>query len=142
MKLHPRTLPVQRASNAISSALLDLQVEHDLTDIEMLRALIDHQQMITKYLLREERHPGADDIKADEACNANCRHDQPGRPDRCSDCGRSARQLEPVYEDVDGVNQITGWLGPTCWRRHLDKLREAAMGGQCMVFAVPLGGGS
>lgn len=41
---------------------------------------------------------------------------------RCSECGRSAKRLYPVHEDVDGVNQVTGWLGPGCWRKHLDAL--------------------
>lgn len=60
---------------------------------------------------------------------------------RCSKCGRGARELQPVYEDVDGKPQITGWLGPGCWRKHLDELREAAVGGQsCFLIQVPLGG--
>lgn len=66
MKLHPRTLDVQRASSFIRGRLLDMQETHDLTDVEMLRILIEHQQSITKYLLREERHPGDPDRKADE----------------------------------------------------------------------------
>ena len=66
MRLHPRTMPVQRAGNAIRAELDRLQQQHDLTDIEMLRILIEHQQAITKYMLREERHPGDPDRKADE----------------------------------------------------------------------------
>lgn len=66
MKLHPRTLGVQRASNAIRGQLGSMQEAHGLTDIEMLRVLGEHQQTITKYLLREERHPGEPDRKADE----------------------------------------------------------------------------
>ncbi len=67
MRLHERTMPVQRASNAIRSELTRLQDEHDLTDVEMLRILIEHQQTITKYMLRAERHPDDPERKADEA---------------------------------------------------------------------------
>ncbi len=76
MKLHPRTLLVQRASAAIRSTLIDLQVEHYLTDVEMLRVLIEAQQSISKYMLREERHPGTEDVKADEDCGDECRHEE------------------------------------------------------------------
>jgi hypothetical protein len=67
LRLHPRTMPVQRAEVEIRAQLLDLQEEYDLTDIEMLRILISAQQSITKYMLRAERHPGNPDMKADEA---------------------------------------------------------------------------
>lgn len=67
MKLHPRTLKVQRAEAALRKALLDFQEEHDLTDIEMLRALSDHGRRIMTWLLRAERHPDHLDRKADEA---------------------------------------------------------------------------
>jgi hypothetical protein len=66
VRLHPRTLPVQRAGNAIRSELDRLQQEHDLTDIEMLRILLDHQHNLTKYMLRAERHPEDPERKADE----------------------------------------------------------------------------
>jgi len=67
MKLHPRTLPVQRAANELELLLIRFQEEHELTDVEMLRALLETSQRITKYMLREERHPGEPDHKADEA---------------------------------------------------------------------------
>jgi hypothetical protein len=66
VKLHERTLPVQKASNEIRTELDRLQEEHDLSDIEMLRVLLDHQQNITKYMLRDERHPDDPERKADE----------------------------------------------------------------------------
>ncbi|GGM27867.1 hypothetical protein GCM10011608_10870 [Micromonospora sonchi] len=66
MRLHARTMPVQRASNAIRAELGRLQDEYDLTDVEMLRVLIEHQQSITKYMLRAERHPDDPDRKADK----------------------------------------------------------------------------
>jgi hypothetical protein len=67
VRLHPRTLPVQSASNKIRTELDRLQEQYDLTDVEMLRVLLDHQQSMTKYWLREERHPDEPDRKADEA---------------------------------------------------------------------------
>jgi hypothetical protein len=66
MKLHPRTLPVERASAAICGDLNQLQEAHGLTDVEMLRILLDHQQTVTKRLLRGERHPDDPDRNADE----------------------------------------------------------------------------
>lgn len=58
---------------------------------------------------------------------------------KCADCGRSARELTPWFEDVDGVNQITAYLGPTCYRRRLDALQAEATGGHiCQPF--PIGG--
>lgn len=60
-------------------------------------------------------------------------------PDRCSACGRTARKLTPRF---DRAGEIDGWLGPSCYRRHLDELREAAMGGEtCQLIVVPVGGG-
>lgn len=67
MRLHPRTQPVAQAEAAIKTELWRLQDEHGLTYVEMLRVLIAHQQDISKYLLREERHPGQPDHKGDEA---------------------------------------------------------------------------
>jgi hypothetical protein len=67
MKLHPRTLPVQGASAELRGLLIDFQGRHDLTNVEMLRILIDEMQSITKYMLRAERHPNDPDAKADEA---------------------------------------------------------------------------
>lgn len=67
MRLHPRTLPVQAASGEIRTTLWRLQDEHGLTYVEMLRVVNDHAQDITKYLLREERHPGDPDHKDDES---------------------------------------------------------------------------
>lgn len=67
MKLHPRTLPVQHAENELRGRLLDWQIEHDLTDVEVIRALLGLGHEWSKYLLRAERHPGDPDTKADEA---------------------------------------------------------------------------
>jgi hypothetical protein len=67
LRLHPRTMPVQKAEGHFKRYVHEFQDEYDLTDIEMLRALIDAQQSITKYMLRAERHPDNPDQKADEA---------------------------------------------------------------------------
>ncbi|MEV2239596.1 hypothetical protein [Micromonospora sp. NPDC049891] len=66
MRLRPRTMTVQRASNKIRAELDRLQQEHDLTDVEMLRVLLEHQRELTTGLLRAERHPDDPDRKADE----------------------------------------------------------------------------
>lgn len=62
-----RTPSIQHASNVIRCRLHQLQKQHDLTDIEMLRVLLDHQHELTQYLLRGESHPGQPDRKTDEA---------------------------------------------------------------------------
>ncbi len=133
MKLHPRTQPVGSASAYTRSALLDIQDEFELTDVEMLRILLEAAERVSKHLLRAERHPDNQELKGDEACNGLCRHDLPTPPDRCSDCGRGARHLEPVYETVHGVREVAGWLGPGCYRKHLARAERAV--------AMPLGGG-
>lgn len=67
MRLHPRTLPVESAGAALRQHLLDFQDERDLTDVEMLRILLDQTEYVSKRLLRAERHPGNPDKKGDEA---------------------------------------------------------------------------
>lgn len=66
MKLHGRTLPVQRASIKLERLLWEFQRQHDLTDLETLRLLNTHQDLITRHMLRVERHPDNPDAKADE----------------------------------------------------------------------------
>jgi hypothetical protein len=66
LRLHPRTMPVQKAEAKLEQLLLEFQDEYDLTDIEMLRILIGRQMTITKYMLRAERHPEDPERKADE----------------------------------------------------------------------------
>jgi len=66
LRLHPRTMPVQKAEGHFKRYVYEFQVEYNVTDIEMLRILIDTQQSITKYMLRAERHPDNPDQKADE----------------------------------------------------------------------------
>ena len=66
LRLHPRTMPVQRASAEIRMALINAQKEHGLTDIEMLQAVAEWQATHLKYMLRAERHPDDPDAKGDE----------------------------------------------------------------------------
>lgn len=48
LRLHPRTMPVQKAEGHLKRYLWDFQKEYDLTDIELLRALIECQVTVTK----------------------------------------------------------------------------------------------
>lgn len=59
----------------------------------------------------------------------NAAIDRAGRPDGCTDCGRTARDLIEWWQD--GVKL---WLGPGCLRR-----RQAAAG-RTVAEALPLGG--
>lgn len=90
MRLHPRTQAVQRASADIRSQLWTIQAEHDLTDVEMARVLLHHLEIITKYQLRQERHPGTEDVKADEDCGEECSHDQAARASETNSTPESA----------------------------------------------------
>jgi hypothetical protein len=53
-------------------------------------------------------------------------------PDRCSDCGRTARELRPWRETVGGREMVVARLGPTCWRRRMDAAGDRQ--------ALPIGG--
>jgi hypothetical protein len=66
VKLHPRTLPVQQASNELDGLVWDWMERHDLTYVEAVRCLLETTQGITKYVLRDERHPDDPEHKADE----------------------------------------------------------------------------
>jgi hypothetical protein len=66
MKLHPRTMTVERAEVELSQFLLQWAEQHELTWCEMARALTEQIQMCLKYMLRAERHPEDPSKKADE----------------------------------------------------------------------------
>lgn len=66
LRLHPRTLPADRAGAEFHDWLWRFQRDKDLTDIELMQILSESQQRILKYMLRAERHPGDPDKKADE----------------------------------------------------------------------------
>ena len=66
LRLHPRTMQVQRSEAELGTTLAAFQYEHDLTDAEMARALAAQLDRVLKYVLRRERHPDDPDRKADE----------------------------------------------------------------------------
>jgi hypothetical protein len=66
MKLHPRTMPVQKARNELDAMVWNWMKAYDVTYVEAVRCLLEVMQTITKYQLREERHPDDPDAKADE----------------------------------------------------------------------------
>jgi hypothetical protein len=67
LRLHQRTMTVQRAEGAVHGYLLAAMEEYDLTWTETAVILTSLAQNALKYALREERHPGNPDKKADEA---------------------------------------------------------------------------
>jgi hypothetical protein len=66
MKLHRRTRAVAQASSDIGMALIALQQEHGLTDIEMMQAVATWQDCKLKFMLRAERHPEDPDKPAEQ----------------------------------------------------------------------------
>jgi hypothetical protein len=68
VKLHARTMAVAKAANEIERALLNLQEQHGLTDIEMLQTVDRWRARCLTGMLRVERHP-KHECKADEACD-------------------------------------------------------------------------
>jgi hypothetical protein len=67
LKLHPRTLDVQKKQTELKILLLEFLTASDLSDIEFLQMLNEEVGMVLKYMLRHERHPHDFDKKADEA---------------------------------------------------------------------------
>lgn len=67
IRLHQRTMEVQRAESKIHNHLLAVMEEHDLTFTEAASILVSLTQSALKYALRTERHPGKPGKKADEA---------------------------------------------------------------------------
>ena len=67
MKLHERTMKVERARAELHNYILDFTEQHELTDAETAGILIYLTERFNTFILREERHPGNPDKKADEA---------------------------------------------------------------------------
>jgi len=67
LRLHPRTMPVQRAGAELGMFLARWAESNNLTAIEVCVLLTEQLQGWLKYPLRAERHPGNPDQKADEA---------------------------------------------------------------------------
>jgi hypothetical protein len=59
-------MPVREAELKICMELDRLRREHDLTDVEMLRAVLSYLSEQSRYMLRVERHPDDPERKADE----------------------------------------------------------------------------
>jgi hypothetical protein len=68
IKLHPRYFIVAKAANDYQAMLFEFMSAHpDLTYVELLTILLPGiERLVVKYMLREERHPGEDDKRADE----------------------------------------------------------------------------
>ena len=67
MKLHERTLIVQKARHAFETFLLELEADHGLTYGEIFSLLGNATAHLAKYQIRSERHPNDPDKKGDEA---------------------------------------------------------------------------
>lgn len=67
MRVHPRTQPVQMAEIELNRMVWEWMERHDLTYVEAIRGLTHQIDELTKYMLRQERHPDQPDRKADEA---------------------------------------------------------------------------
>ena len=66
LRLHKRTMTVQRAEGAIHGYVLAAMEEFGLTYAETAMILSSLTSNALKYALREERHPGNPGKKADE----------------------------------------------------------------------------
>lgn len=62
MKLHPRVMIVQKASNEISEAILTFVAQYQLTYGEIMMILGGELQSFAKYQIREERRPDDPDM--------------------------------------------------------------------------------
>jgi hypothetical protein len=67
IRVHPRTQPVGITLPEMGSACARIAMEHELTTAEWVHCLAQSPAQTTRYLLREERHPGDPDKRADEA---------------------------------------------------------------------------
>ena len=68
LRLHPRTMPVQRAHAELGTMISEWWGrQDDLTPAELVGILLQETAAVHKYVLRAERHPDDPDRKADEA---------------------------------------------------------------------------
>ena len=67
LRLHPRTMSVQRAEAEFRVVVLEFLDSHaDLTDIELAGIMLIAPEVPIRYALRRERHPDDPSRKADE----------------------------------------------------------------------------
>ncbi len=67
MPLHPRTKLVEAAQNDIRLFILEVQSKRGLTFHEILKILGEEITNVSKYAIRDERHPDNPNKKGDEA---------------------------------------------------------------------------
>lgn len=67
MKIHKRTLIVEKAQSAFAMFLLELEQKHALTYGEMFSMFGNAIANLAKYQIRGERHPDDPDKKGDDA---------------------------------------------------------------------------
>lgn len=67
MRIHERTLKVQKAGFDLGEAVINVIRDHGLTATEAVRLLLGEAQRWTNEALRVERHPDDPERKADEA---------------------------------------------------------------------------
>jgi hypothetical protein len=67
VRLHERVAVTQPAEVDLSSRIIDWLDLHDLTYAEAIRILAYELAKLTKYPVRQERHPDDPEKKADEA---------------------------------------------------------------------------
>lgn len=67
MRIDAEAQRVRIAQSEVAVAVVKLQTEHDLTDVEMLQAIAEWQGTKLKHMLRAERHPDDPDRPADIA---------------------------------------------------------------------------
>ena len=69
MRRHPRSLVTQQAAGELSQALVAIWERHQLTDVEYLRLVNEVASQaidrLSRFWLREERHPESPDTPAD-----------------------------------------------------------------------------
>ncbi len=65
--VHPRTLLVQRADRELESFLTTLMIEKGLTEAEMLSIFARQLGNLSRFAIREERHPNEPQKIGDEA---------------------------------------------------------------------------
>lgn len=66
MRLHKRTMPVQKAANEFRAYALDWVERHDLTYGEIVGIIAESLGTIAKFMRREERHPDDPEKRGDE----------------------------------------------------------------------------
>lgn len=75
LRMHERTSLVDAAERDLERVVLDWQMKHDLSYLEILQSMTIIQGRTLKYALRHERHPDPEcEYKGDEQCsNPECR---------------------------------------------------------------------